>query len=220
MARPRFNNLPPEKQRSILLAAAGEFARNGYQKASFNRIIQETGLSKGAMYYYFDDKMDLYKTVMIRLADRMVSEMGSFPETETPEQFREEYNEFFRELTELFVSEPMMPGLLKAFFSLSASPMLQEILEEIYRGIGDLFSGLVSEGRRVKAIRKDVPEILLIRLLLAVFQPLDEYYAMLMAQGREISPEQAGHVLTALTRQFLRPHPDEDELVIPELEDT
>ena len=33
---------------------------HGFENASLNRIIKKAGISKGAMYYYFDDKMDLY----------------------------------------------------------------------------------------------------------------------------------------------------------------
>ena len=63
MARPRFQNLSAERRSELLEFAANEFAARGYDGASLNRIIQETGLSKGSFYYYFDDKADLFSTV-------------------------------------------------------------------------------------------------------------------------------------------------------------
>lgn len=64
MPRPRFNTLPPDKRQRILEAAALEFASRVFEQASLNRIIEAAGISKGAAYYYFDDKADLYATVV------------------------------------------------------------------------------------------------------------------------------------------------------------
>ena len=64
MPRPRFHRLAAEKQAHILAVATTEFAEHGFDGASYNRIIEKAGLSKGAMYYYFDDKTDLYGTVV------------------------------------------------------------------------------------------------------------------------------------------------------------
>ena len=65
MPRPRFDKLPPDKRGRILEAAALEFAAHGFDGASLNRIISTAGISKGAAYYYFDDKADLYATVVL-----------------------------------------------------------------------------------------------------------------------------------------------------------
>ena len=64
MPRPRFERLDPERRGAVLDAAATEFAARGYDGASYNRIIERSGVSKGAMYYYFEDKADLYATVL------------------------------------------------------------------------------------------------------------------------------------------------------------
>ncbi len=64
MPRPRFDRLDPDKRRRILAVAAEEFAARGVGNASLNRIIDHAGISKGAAYYYFDDKADLFATVI------------------------------------------------------------------------------------------------------------------------------------------------------------
>ena len=56
MPRPRIARLAEDKRTRILEAAAKEFAAAGYENASLNRILEHAGLSKGAAYYYFDDK--------------------------------------------------------------------------------------------------------------------------------------------------------------------
>ena len=66
MPRPRFTRAAPALQESLLDAAAREFAEHGYDGASLNAILLAAGLSKGAFYYYFDDKTDLAAAVLER----------------------------------------------------------------------------------------------------------------------------------------------------------
>lgn len=58
-----FLNLDPEKQKRILNAAIREFAEQGYEQASTNRIVKEAGIGKGMLFYYFNSKKDLYRYV-------------------------------------------------------------------------------------------------------------------------------------------------------------
>ena len=60
MPTKRFENIDPERKKKILDAARLEFIRNGYDGASLNTIIREAGISKGSLYYYFEDKIDIY----------------------------------------------------------------------------------------------------------------------------------------------------------------
>ena len=63
MVRPRFAKLPVHQQQTIVQAALDEFAAHGFRDASLNRIIETAGISKGSLYYYFDDKSDLFAYV-------------------------------------------------------------------------------------------------------------------------------------------------------------
>jgi AcrR family transcriptional regulator len=66
MPRPRFLRATPALRQSLLDAAVAEFGEHGYAGASLNRILLAAGLSKGAFYYYFDDKADLAAAVLER----------------------------------------------------------------------------------------------------------------------------------------------------------
>lgn len=55
-----FNNLEESKQRRILNAALKEFAENGYEQASTNRIVKNAGIGKGMLFYYFNNKNELF----------------------------------------------------------------------------------------------------------------------------------------------------------------
>ena len=74
MPRPRFEKLDPERQEALLDAAMRELAARGPESASLNKILADVGLSKGVAYYYFDDREDLFYTVVSRVVDRAVAD--------------------------------------------------------------------------------------------------------------------------------------------------
>lgn len=59
-----FRKLDPEKQRQILDAVLREFAEHGYAKASTNRMVQQAGISKGLLFYYFKNKEELFRCAL------------------------------------------------------------------------------------------------------------------------------------------------------------
>lgn len=65
----RFEKLAPEKREHLLDVAAREFAIYGFADASINRILEQAQMSKGATYYYFEDKVDLFCTVVRYASD-------------------------------------------------------------------------------------------------------------------------------------------------------
>lgn len=56
----RFENLDSNKREEILRAALSIFANKGYKDASTNKIVEEAGISKGALFNYFTSKEGLY----------------------------------------------------------------------------------------------------------------------------------------------------------------
>ncbi len=60
MPKQTFFNLPAEKRNTIINAAIDEFAEYGLENASTNRIVANSGISKGSFYQYFEDKKDIF----------------------------------------------------------------------------------------------------------------------------------------------------------------
>jgi AcrR family transcriptional regulator len=62
------------RTRAKLLKAAGSvFARRGYHEATLDEIADKAGLSKGALYYNFASKEDLFLAL---LAERLAARLG------------------------------------------------------------------------------------------------------------------------------------------------
>ncbi len=71
MPYPRFDKLPEAKRTRLVDVAAQEFAARGFAEASINRILERAGMSKGAAYYYFEDKLDLFVAVVRSCSERL-----------------------------------------------------------------------------------------------------------------------------------------------------
>lgn len=56
----KFHQLPEEKQLAIFNAAMEVFAQNDYKRASTDDIAAKAGISKGMLFYYFQNKRTLY----------------------------------------------------------------------------------------------------------------------------------------------------------------
>ena len=69
MPKQTFLNLPTEKRQQIVDAAVEEFAANGLENASTNRIVANSGISKGSFYQYFEDKQDVFDYLVSLLGE-------------------------------------------------------------------------------------------------------------------------------------------------------
>jgi AcrR family transcriptional regulator len=76
---------PVASRRRILAAAKSEFARRGLAGARVDRIAERAGINKRMIYHYFNNKNDLYLTVLedayadIRAAERGLALEGLEP---------------------------------------------------------------------------------------------------------------------------------------------
>lgn len=59
-----FKKVSEEKRNRILDCAIVEFAEHGFDSANINNIAQKAGISVGSMYKYFDNKEDLFLTMI------------------------------------------------------------------------------------------------------------------------------------------------------------
>lgn len=53
-----------EKRRLLIEAAKQEFLQKGYNKASLRNICSKAGMTTGALYFFFENKEDLYSSII------------------------------------------------------------------------------------------------------------------------------------------------------------
>ena len=207
MPRPRFDRLPAERREAILDAAAAELGEHGFSRASYNRIIERAGLSKGAMYYYFDDKQDLYTTVVEDAVVRLFDALAPVGEVADTAEFWARIEALTVSAWQGMLAEPrvatLMPALLDPRVSVEAPDAMAVVHDRAARWIQDV----LAQGREVGAVRSDLPDDLLLAVTLAVGEAIDRWVAQRwLAEPKGEGPSQAQAAAPSLT-QSLTPSP-------------
>lgn len=66
-----------EETRSLFLEKAmEEFCAQGYINASTTRIVENSGMARGSLYYHFGDKYGLFEAIYISLMERALTELS------------------------------------------------------------------------------------------------------------------------------------------------
>lgn len=186
--------------------AAEQFGKNGFRATSYNQLLTRLGLGKGSAYYYFDDKQDLFLTV-VRVCYRAF--FDSLKDLEEPDDV-EGYWAFVEAMTRrglVFMREdPASAALLQCFarerqmLDLLSS---QELFDEVERTYVDL----VGLGQALGAVRRDVPFALLTDMARAISSAFDQWFiATAPRAGRERIGRLAS-LFTELSRRLLEPPP-------------
>jgi AcrR family transcriptional regulator len=176
MARARFDRLSPEKQEAILAAAADEFAARGFEGASINRIIERAGSSKGALYYYFEDKADLLATVVRRALDRVLAAV-EWPRLEefTAEDYWDRVRELSLRMLEQVEAETWYMRLMWAFHRLREEPGARAATAGVLDWSREVASSFFGRGRELGVVRTDLPLDLLVEVYLAADEAGDRW---------------------------------------------
>ena len=183
MPRPRFYKLSAKKRERILEASAKEFSANGYEGASLNRILDEAEISKGAAYYYFDDKADLYATTVLHYSQELISVVN--PTQFEAATFWDELTAVYRHQFTSYAERPWVFGVVKAGGSLSLELGTEGPLVELWQQAQFLLVQLLRRGQELGVIRTDLQEELMLSLVVAVDAAHDRW---LFSHWSDMSP--------------------------------
>ncbi|MEM9132894.1 MAG: TetR/AcrR family transcriptional regulator [Actinomycetota bacterium] len=89
MPQETWFNLPDDKRRRVFDVIVDEFIAHGYAEASLNRIATRAQVSKGSLFQYFDNKLDMWQLATSVSAERVWSACAAAvgpPETPFPER--------------------------------------------------------------------------------------------------------------------------------------
>lgn len=205
MSRPRFHRLPADQQQAILDVALREFATYGFAGASLNRIIEAAGVSKGAMYYYFDGKEDLYADVIRRQIERLLQEGGSLsvPTPADPDAFWTTVETYYLRLMRMLTQTPQTAALLRDWLTGAASPALRAAQQEAEGSMLPWLVETVTTGQRAGAIRTDVSTDLLIAVAFGMGQAVDTWLITRTIDDAELAA--TVHTLIGMMRSALAP---------------
>ncbi len=75
-------DISERRRNQILDAATTVFVRLGFQHARMDDIVEESGLSKGTLYWYFKSKEDIINAILRRLFTGELENLESLLEAE------------------------------------------------------------------------------------------------------------------------------------------
>ncbi len=216
MPLPRFNKLDSKKRAKILLIATEEFAKRGHEKASLNNIIARCRMSKGAMYYYFSCKDDLYQTVLdefvATLLEIWTGPTGDrhrpFGQVETAEGYWEEWRSHYRRSLRHSSENPVFGDMFHQCIRIRASgtshPALNKATDQIREWIG----AALKRGGQVGAVRVDLPEGLLLDAAFGMLEGFDRWMARTWTGLSEDEIDEMARLATEFLRRITEPVPD------------
>ncbi len=133
------NKYPEETERKILDIAFRLFSKKGYDHTTIQDIVDELGMSKGAVYHHFKSKED----ILDHLYDRYYVDSKMFDVLEDPSRSGlERLRELLRrqladpgkleidDITISFENNPQLIQLLLTTSVRNAAPIIQRLLEE------------------------------------------------------------------------------------------
>jgi AcrR family transcriptional regulator len=171
----RFDRLDVHRRRRILVAAAHEFASRGYDGAALGAIAEEAGFSKPAIYYYFEDKADLYATVVREAWARLSPESRVAVETLDATTFwpalQAHHEGSFRRSRE----EPWLLALWKVAYHPPPDAAAAGAVEDVFATGHAFIRRLLRRGQQLGVVRDDLPEELLIAMLTGCDQAADHW---------------------------------------------
>jgi AcrR family transcriptional regulator len=202
MPTKRFDTLEPDRKAQLLDAAAAEFSAHGYEAASFNRIIERAGTSKGAIYYYFEDKADLYATVVQDAVTRFVAYCGPPEPVTDAASFWESIGRLSRASIRYYRKDPHIAGIIRSIGrdGLKVAPVAQ-----IRTLTTAWFAALLHSGQQVGAIRTDLPLDLMLGIAIGVSDGFDLWLADHAERLSEPELERLGDEITNLYRRMATP---------------
>lgn len=163
----------------ILDAAQKVFARKGYHAASMDDIVKESGLSKGALYGYFDSKEELFLGLRARLVEfdleRVIAAMpASAPATEKLMKVGE-----LALRSQARLDRDMLRVSFEFWTSAPRMKPLQGYYHDLYHENHQFLVALIREGMTRGEFRRDLDPEALSWILIAVVDGLGMHSASL-----------------------------------------
>ena len=158
-------------KKKILDAAFNVFVRNGFKDTTMSHIVNESGLSKGAIYHYYSSKKDLF----ISLIDHW--EIFSFPDFYSKDNKNEKAEDTLRRFADtvydVFCDRPHVFLAEIEFWALANKDKeINERSKLLYDKILILFELVLNKGVRNKEFKNIDTKIISMELL-AVFRGIN-----------------------------------------------
>ena len=166
----RYYELDEKKRYLIMRTAISVFAEQSFQNASINKISKIAGLSAGALYYYFEDKKDLFYTSINFINAEIMSSEEQLIDYFNSDGFWQTITKVVHKRNELALAHPTYIRLMQRVMS-SNDPMEIEAKKELLKSFYIIFEYGYENGY----IRLDIPKELVLSIHLGMVMSVTEW---------------------------------------------
>jgi len=151
-----FNNLDPQKQQRVLDESLREFAENGYQQASINRIVGRLDIAKGSLFQYFGSKEGLFRHLFRRAVDEIKAPLRAIRDAEGVGDFPARLRRVFIASAAFATAHPFLWGIYRRMLGQEDFPLRATLLSEVRAEGLTFFRELVELGQGQGQVRPDL----------------------------------------------------------------
>ena len=173
--KPTFDNIPPEKRRRIIETATMEFAKKGYHDASISNIASKSGVSVGSIYKYFDNKQDLFLTIVDHSISRMEKLLLGLAKEDEDVIIKVE--KILREIISASREDGILIKLYNSMTAVNDKKLARQFAVEMESMTAEIYIEAIKEGQKSGEIRKDIDPRVAAFLIDDLFMSLQFSYA-------------------------------------------
>jgi AcrR family transcriptional regulator len=142
---PRHPEISEIRKNQILDAATNVFVRLGFQHARMDDIAEESGLSKGTLYWYFKSKEDLINAILRRLFTGELENLESLLEAEgtASERLAQLTNDRVDGLKRM---SSLVPIIFEFYAVAVHQQWVQQFISEYFKHFRSLLENLIQQG--------------------------------------------------------------------------
>lgn len=153
LGEPKFRRRPADRPAEMVAAALEVFAERGFAAARLEEVARRAGVSKGALYLYFETKEDLFRAVVKDTIAPNLERVTGLTAIEAP--FEPTVRAIFTLLAQRVASDRRVSGVVKLVIAESRNlPELAVIWHEnlVAPAVG-LASKLIQAGQKQGVVR-------------------------------------------------------------------
>jgi AcrR family transcriptional regulator len=184
--------------RRLLSHATKLFAKKGFDRTSVQEIVEAAGVTKGAMYHYFDSKDDLLYEIYARVLREQTDQLEKVAVTEAP----------LRERLTAAASDVVVSTIANLDDNTIFMQSMHQLSEEKRKAVRaerrkyhERFRSLIEEGQASGEFREDKPADVVVDFFFGSVHHLGSWYR----RTGTLSARQVGDHYADLLLDALRP---------------
>jgi AcrR family transcriptional regulator len=170
-----FDNIAPEKRERIISAATAEFALKGFENANINNIAKKADVSVGSLYKYFENKQDMFLTIIhysIATMEDMLNEL-----LESDEDILLKVEHIIRTIQQYSKENVLIVKLYNVMTSENNPRFASQFAFEMESMTARIYRTAIERGKKAGDVREDIDSAFAAYLLDNIFMNLQFSYA-------------------------------------------